>query len=168
MGKYEPSYSIPELDVVESQVVVNFSVYEHPVDVIATTGMVELNAGWKKQPERVVCFEGVIYETSEKEIIIGEHEMFHLDVTLWPLPRWMEIIAMLGNEEEPGSVEEFFYNFMLHLGWDADLFIDEDIIRDDFETLAEKMIAEDAFSTDETTDSSLKPHCQIYSDSVGL
>lgn len=165
MGKFEPTYSVPELDVVESRVTEEFTVYEHPVEVIATTGMVEIYAGWRTQPERVVCFEGVMYDETG-ETIISEYEMFHVDVTLWPLPRWMEVLARLGNEEEPGSVEEFFYNFMLHLGWGADFYVDAEVSRDHFETLVESMIDAGAFAEDGRENESWKPHCQIYSKSV--
>lgn len=169
MGKFEPTYSVPEYDVVESRVTDEFEVYDHPVEVIAKTGMVELNAGWTTKPERIVSFEGKIFETSEKEEVLGEYEMFHVEMTLWPLPRWMEVLARLGNEEEPGSVEEFFYNFMLHLGWDAGWYVDAKVCREHFESLIDKMIAAGAFAENEDTEvDSWKPSCQIYSKSMVL
>lgn len=168
MGKFEPTYSVPEFDVVEARVTDEFEVYEHPVEVIAQTGMVKLNAGWSEKSERIVSFEGKIYESSAKEEVRGEYEMFHLDVTLWPLPRWMRILARLGNEEEPGSVEEFFYDFMLHLGWDAGWYVDAEVCREHFESVIEKMIASEAFAEEGRETDSWKPSCQVYSNSMVL
>lgn len=163
MGSFNPTYTVPEFEETEAVVTHEFKWEDCLVVVEARTGMVRVNAGWTERPERIVAFEGWLYESSSKEELLGEYEMFHIDTTLHPLPRWMEVLARLGNEEEPGSVEEFFYDFMFQLGYDAGFIVPPDDIRDSFETIAEELVSEGAFADSSTErESSWKPYCTIY------